>query len=111
MVTSSSTVVRMSHGSTWQEQWQRIRRSYDAVLRSRDGFRSDNPFGTEGYRDEVFFLFQNLWHLKDWIKNDSAVPQTARDQVEQWLDNDGHNLKIAADVANGSKHLTLSNPR
>jgi hypothetical protein len=59
---------------------------------------------TEDYRDEVFALFQAIWHLKDWIiKSDSTLAS----KVEPWIQKEGHSLKVAADVANGSKHMVL----
>lgn len=71
---------------------------------SRDEGRTDG-LGTEGYRDEVLALFQAIWHLKDWIRNDSEFTQLH--DVEKWVNSDANHLLIAADVANGSKHLRL----
>ena len=63
-----------------------------------------------GYTDEVLVLFMHLWHLKDWIKNDPSVPLAAR-EIEGWVEAKGHYLKMAADLANGAKHLDLQNAR
>ena len=49
----------------WEGQWARILRWRNQVLRSREEFRDDRPEGTEAYRDEVYALFQAIWHLKD----------------------------------------------
>ena len=32
--------------------------------------------------DTLFSFFENSWHLKDHVKNDPAVPQSARQSVE-----------------------------
>jgi hypothetical protein len=93
------------HGAGWEDQWARIMRWRERVRLSRDVGRTDG-LGTEGYRDEVFALYQAVWHLKDWFKNDPALPASVRTSVEQWVADNGSRLKVAADVANGSKHLT-----
>jgi hypothetical protein len=62
----------MRQGTMWQDQWFRIMRWRTLVLRSREEPRTDRD-GTEGYRDEVFALFQALWHLKDWFTNDRTT--------------------------------------
>jgi hypothetical protein len=92
--------------STWQDQWQRIMRWRSQVQRGRDEPRTRSD-GTEGYRDEVFALYQALWHLKDWLKNDPMTAcgeGSAGHTVEKWIKT-AHHLLIAADVANGSKHM------
>ena len=96
---------RMRHGSAWTDQWYRILRWRERVRQSRDEFRSDG-LGTEGYRDEVFALCQAIWHLKDWFRNDLALDPLIGASVEKWINDHGHLLKVAADVANGSKHMT-----
>lgn len=98
----------MRQGTGWQDQWYRILRWRERVRQSRDDGRSD-ALGTEGYRDEVFALFQAMWHLKDWLKNDPSFEQLTG--VEDWIVDHSSALLVAADVANGSKHMTLSNPR
>lgn len=75
------------------------------MVQSRDELRTDD-LGTEGYRDEVFALYQAIWHLKDWLKNDVALDPHLRQSVEAWVRADGDLLQVAADVANGSKHMS-----
>ena len=58
--------------------------------------------------DIIVFACQSMWHLKDWILNDAYFG--ARDKEE--LNRDIHAsrcLLICADLANGSKHLSLTN--
>lgn len=45
---------------------------------------------------------QDCWHLKDWIKNDpsAGIGAAIEAQVDSY-----RSLRIAADLANGSKHL------
>lgn len=97
----------VGQGVVWEDQWARILRWRERVRQARDDWRTD-AIGTEGYRDEVFALFQAIWHLKDWLKNDPQVTATAKASVERWVTMKGDLLKVAADVANGSKHMSVA---
>jgi len=59
------------------------------------------------YEDNLWSFFQNAWHLKDWIKNDSAIIKIP---IEKIVGN-YNSLKICADMANRTKHyqLTMNN--
>jgi hypothetical protein len=46
----------------------------------------------------------NCYHLKDWIKNDAAVPATVRDAVEAHI-NSNRPLRLCADICNSLKHF------
>jgi hypothetical protein len=65
---------------------------------------------TEVYDDDLYHFFQDVWHLKDWLKNDSAVSQKVRTRVETDVTSVPA-LRLAADLANGSKHFELRVPR
>ncbi|HEY3124111.1 MAG TPA: hypothetical protein VGK70_08600 [Thermoanaerobaculia bacterium] len=65
---------------------------------------------TEVYDDDLYHFFQDVWHLKDWLKNDPAVSQQVRTSVETDV-NGVQALRLAADLANGSKHFELRFPR
>jgi hypothetical protein len=95
----------MRQGESWTDQWLRILRWRERVRQSRDEMRTDG-LGTEGYRDEVFALYQAIWHLKDWLKNDTTLDHDLGPAVEAWVNEHGDLLKVAADVANGSKHMS-----
>ena len=95
----------MRQSESWTDQWLRILRWRERVRQSRDQIRTDD-LGTEGYRDEVFALYQAIWHLKDWLKNDTNLGPDLRRAVEVWVNEHGNLLKVAADVANGSKHMS-----
>jgi hypothetical protein len=68
------------------------------------------PGTHQDYDDYVLAFFQNCWHIKDWIRNDPALPQALRDGIEKEVMNHP-SLMICADMANGSKHLSLTRPR
>lgn len=60
--------------------------------------------------DIVVFACQSMWHLKDWILNDPCFGAKNRDELNCEI-HASRCLCICADLANGSKHLTLNNPR
>jgi hypothetical protein len=83
----------------YQEQLSRVRR-YLRRIETHDRPEHD-------YHDDLLSFFQNCWHLKDWIKNDDQVPPAIRTGVEGAAM--GHpELMICADLANGTKHLKLT---
>jgi hypothetical protein len=50
-----------------------------------------------------------LLSLKDWIKNDVSVG-VAAGKVEEFINN-SEELRLCADICNGTKYLSLVNPR
>ncbi len=80
--------------SSWRAQYDRLQRSHAHVVRS---YRSSVE-----YVDDLHHFMQDCWHLKDWIKNDPAtgLATTIEKTVRAYK-----SLRIAADLANGSKHL------
>ena len=85
------------------KQWERVNRALKRIENNRNR-------KMEEYEDDVWFFFQNCWHLKDWIKNDAAIDQ----QHQQSVEADVHDIKelvICADLANRSKHLKLTSKR
>ncbi|HAF11286.1 MAG TPA: hypothetical protein DCK98_14555 [Chloroflexi bacterium] len=91
----------------WEEQWSRVQRWYEAFTQTEAGRRHDRT--SDDYLDEVHAFFQNCYHLKDWLKNDPASKVLAKD-VEDMLAK-STSLSLCADLANGSKHLTLKTTR
>ncbi|MFF7183521.1 hypothetical protein [Streptomyces sp. NPDC008121] len=61
--------------------------------------------GTDVAVDRVLSFFEAVHHLKDWVGNDSATTVTKADGDA--LINRCPKLQLCADLANGSKHLTL----
>ena len=85
----------------WTEQLERVGR----WLRRAENQNRER----EEYEDDLWAFFQNCWHLKDWIKNDS-VAAVDEEEIEREA-NSRHMLRVCADLANGTKHLELRNPR
>ncbi len=62
------------------------------------------------YDDFVWAFFQNCWHLRDWIKNDSAIREELRSKLTEEI-RKHPSLKICSDIANGAKHFALDRPK
>lgn len=93
--------------SSWLQQWERVLRWYDRIEQTGSG--REHTMESDYYQDELYAFFQNCWHLKDWLKNDPAS-EMSRDTVETFA-NGPAPLGWCADLANGSKHLTLTKHR
>ena len=59
--------------SKYHEQFERVGRFLHRI-------RRDDRESVE-YLDDLWAFFQNAWHLKDWIMNDSSLQQELRDRV------------------------------
>jgi hypothetical protein len=88
----------------FQEQVERIDRLMDIV-------RSDNEIHPVGgaltFYDIAIFACQNMWHLKDWVLNDPNFRPKDLGKLKADIHTE-KSLLICADIANGSKHLTLT---
>jgi len=80
-------------------QFERVKRYYERIQQFG---------GSDVAYDDLLAFFQNCWHLKDHVK--SCLSSTAARQVEE--DVHAHRaLRIVADIANRSKHVTITNVR
>lgn len=86
----------------WYPQYELMKRSYARL--------SKTYASSIEYDDDLQHFFQDCWHLKDWIKNDTSVTKRLRDAIEGEVK--AHkSLRIAADLANGCKHLARTTNR
>ncbi|MCH8895788.1 MAG: hypothetical protein IH927_05950 [Proteobacteria bacterium] len=86
----------------YREQLERVRRFLVRVQNEdRDSI---------GYDDYLWAFFQNAWHLKDWIKNDSSISTKSRERIRKAAEASDE-LQVCADLANRSKHFKLTNKR
>jgi hypothetical protein len=67
------------------------------------------PGGTPAAVDSAQSFFEAMHHLKDWLGNDPSSGVTRA--VEDSLINASPVLQLCADLANGSKHLSLTRSR
>lgn len=57
--------------------------------------------------DTIYTFFQNCFHLKDWMKEDSDIRiLVSSKDIEDFVNQDSY-LTICADLCNGSKHSRL----
>jgi hypothetical protein len=88
----------------WADQWARIERWLTRFSQTNNGRPHERE--SDYYRDEAYAFFQNAYHLKDWLKNDPTVSARVSD-VESVVAA-SHDLRLCADLCNGSKHLKLT---
>jgi hypothetical protein len=86
----------------------RLNRAYSLVQQSSTGYRNDRS-NSDYYRDELFTFFETCLHLRDWLWNDPAVGLTQEDAGKPYNAHDC--LKLAHDIAIGSKHVVIGKPR
>lgn len=100
----------------WKDQYSRMLRSIERVQQYYDGLTGlehyDGGQAFPEFRDSVIHMFQDIFNLRDWLKNDPAVstPDSVIDALCSGNPATSPNLHIARDVANGSKHLTITKP-
>lgn len=90
--------------SGWKEQYSRMVRSLDRLRSIASGGLSAS---SDDARDSLFHFYQDAYHLKDWIKNDSSISST---DIEEVI-NVTEPLQVCADLCNGTKHLDLQRSR
>ena len=90
--------------SGWQEQYERILRSYGR-LKEISGGQLTASF--DEARDALLHFFQDAYHLKDWIKND---PLVSKWDIEEFISATG-TLQLCADLCKATKHLDLQKSR
>jgi hypothetical protein len=91
--------------AVWQEQWERVHRM---LYRVESAYSGDSPGGIERVKDDVYAFFQSIHHLKDWLRNDPQSGVTKADG-DTLIDN-SNELRVCADLCNGSKHLKFNRP-
>ena len=84
----------------WREQYDRMQRwRRRMATSSTDTDLVDNT--------HAFFI--TCFHLRDWLQSDTSVPQSVRVDAPILVKTDA-SLQICADLANGLKHLVLTQP-
>lgn len=86
------------HPHPCQEQWERVLRWQERLLHA-DG-------GPDEAVDFAFALFTCVNHMRDWVL---ATDPALRSKVSQ-LCRESRELQLVRDLANGSKHHTLTKP-
>ena len=89
---------------TWRDQYERMERSHERLLRTTDSL---HHVGSADARDTLFHFFQDAYHLKDWLKNADPPVLTNTQAVEHFV-NASEAMRICADLCNGQKHSRLN---
>jgi len=91
----------MQTGS-FRDQIERSRRLLN-VLCANDG--TANAVGLQS-EDVVILAAQCIWHIRDWIINDTTIYELNTQAFDKAVHEDPY-LKACADIANQSKHMRL----
>jgi hypothetical protein len=94
--------VQVKTGQSYRDQLDRVRRFLERVEIQN---RSDVE-----YQDLMWAFFQNCWHLKDWVSNDTTIPK----QMSEGAVTAAHRspvLMVCRDLACAMKHLSLDDPK
>lgn len=78
-----------------------------------DIINADDPYTLIGhlhFEDIIIFTCQCMWHLKDWILNDSEFGAKSLADMKAEIHNE-RCLLVCSDLANGTKHLKLNYPK
>lgn len=97
----------MRKPTKYNEQLDRVKRWFERFKEIEEGRSHDRQ--SDNYQDDVYAFFMNCYHLKDWIKNDTAASSVAG-KVEDYVSN-SRDLSLCADICNGLKHLVLNSER
>jgi len=80
---------------------ERMRKIYSGVEYIKD---------KQYYIDDVFSFFVHCHHIKDWIiQLHNSGTETSRKKAVKIFINQHYELKICADLCNGTKHCNLKN--
>jgi hypothetical protein len=94
----------------YKEQYDRMIRFLKLLEEVYSGVEHEagQDHDSEYYKDRVYSFFQNCYHLKDWMKNDSDVTLiVSKSDIENFVKSE-YELKICGDVCNGSKHSRIT---
>lgn len=91
--------------SGYEDQYERLKRWFLRVEDVEDGLKNQE-FDAAKFKDDYLAFFQNCYHLKDHLLNDSAANVTESD-LDSFIATTSC-MSICADICNGTKHLTLN---
>src|SRR5215831_4800513 len=82
----------------WRELYARMRRWR---------YRMDTSGTDDNLVDATHAFFITCFQLRDWLKADASVPLSVGDAASTLVNTDDA-LRLCADLANGAKHLVLT---
>jgi hypothetical protein len=78
----------------------RMRYAYQGIQEPTLVFTIEDP------RDDCISFFMHCYHIKDWVQHLCCHTKEQKQAVEDFI-NQHEELKICADICNGSKHYKL----
>jgi hypothetical protein len=87
----------------WQGQFARARRWLDRLLAVANDWEAHD---LDEQIDFALVFFQNVYHVRDYLLREGVVAQKSLDD----LMGQAEVLRIARDLANGSKHRLVTSP-
>jgi hypothetical protein len=103
---STTAIMSATFDRSWKAQYRRMNRAYEQL----HGVVSPGKVLYAGEIEDCYInFFQHAWHLKEWLKNDptsEALTKNIENDINKFP-----SLQLAADLANGSKHLRLKHSR
>jgi len=90
----------------WAYQWRGIQRH---LARLREQYQGMNTLGNVDVEQTVHSLFLGLYHLYDWLHQDSALSLSST-VVNDWIVQHPDSLGICRAYANTWKHKTRDRP-
>jgi len=91
---------------SYHEQWSRIERLV-TLTQAKDHL---NACPGLSYYDLVVLTCQAMWSLKDWVLNDPNFDAADKRGLKTEI-HASQVLAICADIANGTKHFRLDDPK
>jgi hypothetical protein len=88
----------------WHEQYGRMQRWYKKCEKLNKEGKVVDTFES---KDVIYAFFQNCYHLKDWIKNDTCIDQQVVDGLEDAINNSDA-MVLCGCLANSTKHKVLT---
>ena len=101
-------------GETWRDQYKRLQRQYELVKMAADPSVPHNELvHADEYARDIFYHFCcDALNLRNWIKNSRLQRNNIQADLSRLLNKKGTGssdaLSVCADIANGSKHLKLT---
>ncbi len=97
---------REKYSEELENQYRRMERVHDNIIKEFEA--STRSKGSEEMLDTVNVFLVTCYHLREWIRKDSKVPNKVKDVLPTfWDDNSPVQFLICRDLANKSKHAIL----
>jgi hypothetical protein len=91
--------------ASYRQQIERTRRYLIRLEQMYSGAVHNRP--NEELLDDVYTCFENCYHVKDWLKNDTTFTKRSPEEIENYVTNTPE-LAITADICNAQKHFSLN---